>query len=307
MRIIFMGTPEFAVHSLDILIRAGYEIPAVITAPDRLGGRGRKTLIESDTKKYCKEKGLNVLQPTNLKNQQFIEELASFKADLQIVVAFRMLPEAVWNMPPLGTYNLHGSLLPAYRGAAPINWAVINGEKITGVTSFKLKHEIDTGSVLLQREIPVFHNDTAGSLHDRMKLVAADVVLESVQMIESGNYTLKEQDNTKASHAPKLNRENTQINFNQPTQKVYNFIRGLSPYPAAWMPVGEDSMKIYSAGLEVGKSGHAPGTIISDNKSQIKVACTDGFVHLQDIQLTGKRKMKVHELLNGWDISPFTN
>lgn len=302
MRIIFMGTPEFAVHSLDILYNAGYDIVAVITSPDRYGGRGRKTLIESAVKKYSVSRELYIMQPTNLKNPEFTEELRSLKADIQIVVAFRMLPVVVWDMPPLGTYNLHGSLLPKYRGAAPINWAIIKGEKVTGVTSFRLKHEIDTGSILMQREIPIYPDDNAGSLHDRMKYVAADVVLESVRLIESGEFELKEQDDTSVTHAPKLNAANTEINFDQTAENVLNFIRGLEPYPSAWMYLGNKKMKVRKASLsEYLIEDDYP--IISDNKNYLHVKCKDSYIDLIEIQYEGKKNMTVKEFLNGFDIS----
>ncbi|MBT8230801.1 MAG: methionyl-tRNA formyltransferase, partial [Bacteroidia bacterium] len=297
-----MGTPDFAVHSLDILYNAGYEIVGVITSPDRYGGRGRKTLIESDVKKYAISKQLKILQPTNLKNPEFVEELRTLKADIQVVVAFRMLPVVVWDMPPMGTYNLHGSLLPKYRGAAPINWAIIKGENITGVTSFKLKHEIDTGSILIQREIPIYPNDNAGDLHDRMKYVAADVVLESVKLIESGDFELKEQNDNAVTHAPKLKNENTRIDFNMDVVDVLNFIRGLDPYPSAWMKLGGKKMKVKKAkALE--KFIGQDHDIISDNKNFISLKCNDGYIELHQLQYEGKRTMNVKEFLNGFDIS----
>jgi len=225
MKIIFLGTPDFAVPSLEILYNAGYDIVGVITSVDKYGGRGRKTLIESAVKKYARSKGLNILQPTNLKSPKFNAKLKALDADIQIVVAFRMLPVMVWDMPPLGTYNLHGSLLPKYRGAAPINWAIINGDTKTGVTSFKLKHEIDTGSILFQKEIPIYESDSAGDLHDRMMWIAADTILESVQSIEKKEARLIPQEDSLVSHAPKLNKENTFIDFNKSTQEVYNLTK----------------------------------------------------------------------------------
>ena len=229
-----MGTPEFAVPSLDILVQNNYDIVAVVTSTDSYGGRGGKQLIESSIKKYAIEHHIPVLQPTNLKSPGFIEQLKSFEADLQIVVAFRMLPEIVWNMPPLGTFNLHGSLLPKYRGAAPINHAIIQGETETGVTSFKLKHEIDTGDVLLRKKVAIDVNDDAGTLHDRMMIIGADVVLETVKRIESGKYTFTKQEDAESTKAPKIFHETCQIDFNKPVDQVYNFIRGLIPYPGAW-------------------------------------------------------------------------
>ncbi|NNL92203.1 MAG: methionyl-tRNA formyltransferase [Saprospiraceae bacterium] len=304
MRIIFMGTPEFAVASLDILYNAGYNIVGVITSVDKLGGRGRKTLIQSAVKKYALDKGLNILQPKNLKSPKFNETLKALKADVQIVVAFRMLPEMVWNMPPLGTYNLHGSLLPKYRGAAPINWAIINGEKETGVTTFKLKHAIDTGSIVFQKEIKIYPSDNATDLHNRMMYIGADLVLKTVQEIEKDTVQLIEQDNTMVSHAPKLNRGNTEINFYQPTEQVYNFIRGLSLYPCAWFMLGEKSTKVYKAEYELSDGSDEVNTIKSDNKSSLKIRCQDGYIKILDLQMNGKKRMKVNQFLNGFDIDP---
>jgi len=302
MRIVFMGTPEFAVPSLRILYEAGYTIPAVITGPDRMGGRGRKQLIESPVKRFALEKNLNVLQPTNLKSEAFQEELRALKADLQVVVAFRMLPASVWDMPPLGTYNLHGSLLPRYRGAAPINWAVIRGEKTTGVTSFKLRHEIDTGSILLQREMPILHEDTATDVHNRMMFLAADLVLETVQIIESGKTELKEQDDSQVSQAPKLTKENTKIDFNKNAEEVYNFIRGLSLYPAAWFDLKGQPVKIYRSEVLEAEHELKPGTILTDNKQYIHIACGSGKLNVLELKYPGKRKMNTAEFLNGFDL-----
>ena len=306
MRIVFMGTPEFAVASLDILYNAGYNIVGVITSVDKLGGRGRKTVIESAVKKYALEKDLNILQPKNLKSEEFGKALKALNADLQIVVAFRMLPEVVWNMPPLGTYNLHGSLLPKYRGAAPINWSVINGDKKTGVTTFKLKHAIDTGSILLQKEIPIYESDNATQVHDRMMYIGAEAVLETVQLLETGKYDLKEQDDSVTSHAPKLNNDNTKINFNQSCETVYNFIRGLSLYPGAWFALSEKkTVKVYSSSFEITRPQVEIGKIISDNKNYIKIACSDGYINIEDVKVSGKKKMLTKDLLNGFDISTY--
>jgi len=291
MRIIFMGTPDFAVPSLEILVNAGYSVVAVITATDKYGGRGRKTLIESPVKVFAKEQGIKVLQPPNLKSKKFLKELAELKADLQIVVAFRMLPKLVWDMPPQGTYNLHGSLLPKYRGAAPINWSIIKGDIKTGVTSFKLKHEIDTGSILIQKDIPIYPSDNATILHDRMKFVAADVVYDSVNLIEEGKANLSEQDDTLVSHAPKLNKDNTELDFNNKTIEVHNTVRGLSRYPVAWFKMKDQKIKVYESEVELVAHDHSPGTITSDNKNFIKVACDDGFLLLKELQLTGKKVM----------------
>lgn len=302
MKIIFMGTPEFAVPSLDILIQAGYDIVAVITAPDRYGGRGRKTLIESDVKKYANSRGLTILQPTNLKSPKFQSKLESLKADIQVVVAFRMLPEKVWNMPPLGTYNLHGSLLPKYRGAAPINWAIINGDTETGVTSFKLKHEIDTGSILLQHRIPIYPFDTAEDLHDRMKWEGAGIVLDSIRIIEEQKIDLKEQLATDVSHAPKLTKKNTELDFSKKSVDIYNMIRGLSPYPTSWFKLDGKHTKVYRAGYRISMHHHASGTVFSDQKTAIEIASSDGYIELYEIQMSGKKRMDIKGLLNGYEL-----
>jgi methionyl-tRNA formyltransferase len=298
-----MGTPEFAVPSLEVLYNAGYDIVGVITSVDKYGGRGRKKLIESAVKKYAISKNLNILQPTNLKSPKFLEELRSLKADLQIVVAFRMLPVAVWDMPPLGTYNLHGSLLPKYRGAAPINWAIMKGETETGVTSFKLKHEIDTGSILLQETVKIYNDDNATDLHNRMMYVAADTIFNTVLRIENNQITLREQSDQEATHAPKLNKDNTHIDFNNSVKDVYNFIRGLSLYPCAWLNIDDKLTKVYSAEISKKKEEHKAGTIVTDNKSMITVACDDGYIELKEIQMAGKSRMKVKDFLNGYSIS----
>ena len=298
-----MGTPEFAVPSLEILYNAGYDIVGVITSVDKYGGRGRKKLIESAVKKYALSKNLNILQPPNLKNPQFLEELKMLKADLQIVVAFRMLPVMVWDMPVLGTYNLHGSLLPKYRGAAPINWAIMNGETETGVTSFKLKHEIDTGSILLQKSVKIYDDDNATALHNRMMYEAADTVYQTVQQIEHNQIELKEHSDTEATHAPKLNKDNTRIDFNKTVIEVYNFIRCLSLYPCAWFNLDEKLTKVYEAEISENKINHTAGTIITDNKSTIHIACNDGYIALEQIQMSGKSKMKTKDFLNGYNIT----
>lgn len=300
VRIVFMGTPEFAVPSLDILVKNGYEVVGVVTATDKLGGRGGKQLIESAVKKYAVEKGIPVLQPEKLKNPEFLQALRALKADLQIVVAFRMLPEVVWAMPPKGTFNLHGSLLPKYRGAAPINWAIINGEKETGVTTFFLQHDIDTGDMILQRKIPIGENETAGEVHDRMMLLGAATVLETVQLIEKDNIILQQQSDAEASHAPKLFHETCAINFNQATQKVHDFIRGLSPYPAAWTMLDGLELKILRTTKEITPHDFEPGKFISDNKKSLKIATTDGFVQVHELQLQGRKRMDTVAFLNGY-------
>jgi methionyl-tRNA formyltransferase len=301
LKIVFMGTPDFAVPSLQILHEAGYDIVGVITATDKYGGRGGKRLIESPVKKYAVEHQLKILQPKNLKAPDFVEELRSLNADIQVVVAFRMLPVVVWDMPHLGTMNLHGSLLPKYRGAAPIHWAVINGETKTGVTSFFLKHEIDTGDMLLQEKLSIGENETTGEVHDRMMHLGAEVVLKSIRAVESGDYTLQEQDNSLVTKAPKIYTEDCEINFNQPTETVHNFIRGLSPYPAAWTTLDGQKLKIYRTTIDPdSKDKVDPGQFTSDNKNYIKVATADGFIEIHELQMAGRRRMKVKDFLNGY-------
>lgn len=300
MKIVFMGTPDFAVPSLDALYQNGYEIVGVITATDKRGGRGGKTLIESSVKKYALEKGLKILQPKNLKAPTFVEELRSLKADLQVVVAFRMLPVVVWDMPPIGTINLHGSLLPAYRGAAPIHWAVINGESETGVTTFFLQHEIDTGDMLMQEKLSIGAHDTTGDIHDRMMVLGANVVLQSVKKIESGNYSLQPQDHSKVSKAPKIHSDTCEINFNQPTEVVYNFIRGMSPFPTAWTTLEDKKLKIYKATKGVDAPLQEPGSYYTDGKTYLRFLTDDGFIEVLELQLQGKRKMMIKDFLNGY-------
>jgi len=300
-----MGTPEFAVASLDKLYTAGYDIAGVVTAPDKPAGRGMK-LSESAVKKYAVEKNLHILQPEKLKDPAFIEELRSLKANVQVVVAFRMLPEIVWNMPPLGTVNLHGSLLPQYRGAAPINWAIINGEKETGVTTFKLQHAIDTGNILLQQKIEIAKDETAGNLHDKMMNVGADLLLQTINQLERG--TLKEipQNSRFPIHhsplrsAPKIFAGDCEIDWNKTVQDIYNFIRGLSPYPAAFTYLNGKKLKIFSAEKEEGKTGVNPGEFLTDHKSFLKFAAKDGYLSLKEIQLEGKKRMGVEDFLRGW-------
>lgn len=298
-RIVFMGTPDFAVPSLEILLAAGYPVVGVITATDKMGGRGGKVLLESAVKKCALRHSIPVLQPRNLKSEHFQAELRALKADLQIVVAFRMLPVAVWDMPPLGTFNLHGSLLPKYRGAAPINWAVIKGERETGCTTFFLKKEIDTGDVLLQHRLPIGPNDTAGDVHDRMMLAGAELVLETVQLIESGKYELQAQDNKLATPAPKIHRDTCRIDFNQPVGEVHNFVRGLSPWPAAWTTLEGKQLKLIRTKTELIAHDHAVGVLVSDGKNFLKIACPGGFLLVEELQLAGKRRMETAVFLRG--------
>ncbi len=307
LRIIFMGTPEFAVASLDALVKAGCHIVGVVTAPDKPAGRGMK-LTETAVKQYAVANGLPVLQPEKLKNPAFIEELQSLQADLQIVVAFRMLPEIVWNMPPMGTINLHGSLLPQYRGAAPINWAVINGEKMTGVTTFKLKHEIDTGDILLQESFPIAENETAGEVHDRMKIIGAHLLVKTIQGIAEESLEEKpqvffEKENNQPiilHHAPKIFTETCRINFEQPVANVHNLIRGLSPFPGAFTILHHKTLKIYRTEKQPLTHEQTPGTHSTDGKNFLRFACTDGFLLVKELQLEGKKKMGVEEFLRGY-------
>ena len=295
-----MGTPEFAVPSLEILLQHNYPVVAVITAPDKPSGRGLK-LTPSPVKEVAVKYHIPVLQPTNLKSPEFIEELKSYGATLQIVVAFRMLPEAVWNMPEIGTFNLHASLLPQYRGAAPINWAIINGETETGLTTFFLKHEIDTGNIIFQEKEPIYEHDTAGSLYERLRQKGARLVLQTVQAIESGTYPqIPQQLGEPIKTAPKIYKDTCEINWNQPSKKVYDFVRGLSPYPTAWTTLHDKFYKIYAIQVMAIESGPAtPGTIVTDSKEYIRIRTQDGWVAIEELQQEGKKKMKTAEFLRG--------
>lgn len=300
LRIIFMGTPQFAVPSLHKLFEAGYDIAAVVTAPDKPAGRGLQ-LTESAVKKYALENNLKILQPEKLKDPSFKEELQLLKADAQVVVAFRMLPEVIWDMPPLGTINLHGSLLPQYRGAAPINWAIINGEKETGVTTFKLQHEIDTGNILLQKKINITEDDTAGTLHDKMMEVGADLLLKTINGLQNGNLKdVAQPDSLILRHAPKIFTETCRIDWNKTVKEIYNLIRGLAPYPAAFTFLNGKKLKIFFAEKEKNKAANKPGEFITDHKTFLKFTATDGFISLKEIQLEGKKKMKIEDFLRGW-------
>jgi methionyl-tRNA formyltransferase len=302
MRIVFMGTPDFAVASLDILVQNGYDVAGVITAPDKPAGRGLQ-LQESAVKKYAVSKGLKVLQPEKLKNPQFLEELRALKADLQVVVAFRMLPEVVWDMPPLGTINVHASLLPDYRGAAPINWAIINGEKVSGVTTFKLQHAIDTGNILYSATVNIREDETAGELHDDLMRTGAEVLLKTVNALAAGTAEEKPQpdlDPAQIKHAPKIFKEDCRINWEQPLEKIYNLVRGLSPYPTAWTTLQDKQLKVFKAVKEYSTPSVPPGQFVSDQKTYLKIAAPDGYLVLQEIQLEGKKKMDVESFLRGY-------
>lgn len=304
LRIVFMGTPEFAVATLDALLQSGCQVVAVVTAPDKPAGRGLK-MNESAVKKYAKEHGLYLLQPEKLRSPEFIEELIDLHAHLQIVVAFRMLPEVVWNMPPMGTVNLHASLLPKYRGAAPINWAIINGEIETGVTSFKLKHEIDSGNILLQEKMNIGENETAGELHDRMKECGARLIVRTVQELAAGGLREIAQSSLPSGNdplpgAPKLNTDTCTINWNLPMQQVHNLIRGLSPYPGAFTKFNDKVLKIYRSAKEPGTPTEAPGTCLTDQKTFLKFSCPDGYIHVLELQLEGRKKMETADFLRGF-------
>ncbi len=302
MKIIFMGTPQFAVASLDALIKAGCDVIAVVTAPDKPAGRGQK-LNESAIKQYAVANGLKVLQPEKLKNPEFLEELKALNADLQVVVAFRMLPEAVWNMPAKGTINLHASLLPQYRGAAPINWAIINGEKESGVTTFFLKHEIDTGDILFTEKVTLTGHETAGDLHDRLMNKGAGLLVKTVKGVESGRYNEHPQsalmDGVELKHAPKIFKEDCLIDWLQPAESIYNKIRGLSPVPTAYTFLNEKILKVFNAEYEVTEPGIQPGGFLTDNKTFLKFAAKDRFVRLTEVQLGGKKEMDIAQFLRG--------
>ena len=309
LRIVFMGTPDFAVASLKTLVENGYKIVGVITAPDKPAGRGKK-LAESAVKQYALQNNLTILQPEKLKNPDFVNELKNLKADLQIVVAFRMLPEIVWSMPKYGTFNLHGSLLPQYRGAAPLNWAVINGENKTGVTTFLLDHEIDTGKILFKKEIEIGENDTVGDIHERLMEIGADLVLETVDSIAGGNIQPIPQEKllveNEIKHAPKIFKEDCKIDWNKTTEEVRNLIRGLSPYPTAWSNLvnkktGEEILtKIYFAQKINFSEIAEPGSIRTDGKNYLNVACRKGWLKIADLQISGKKRMKTEDFLRGF-------
>lgn len=299
-----MGTPEFAVASLDALVKAGCQIVGVITAPDKRAGRGMQ-LQQTAVKKYAVEHGLKLLQPEKLKNPEFLEELRSLQADLQVVVAFRMLPELVWNMPPMGSLNLHGSLLPQYRGAAPINWAVINGEKETGVTTFKLKHEIDTGDILLQESFPIGENETAGEVHDRMKEIGADLLVRTVRGLADGSLKKVPQSNiqhltSSIRHAPKIFTETCRIDFHKSVSEVHNLIRGLSPFPGAFTELDGKMLKIYRSEKVLENPVSKTGSYETDGKTFLRFACADGYVNVKELQLEGKKRITTEEFLRGY-------
>lgn len=301
LRIVYMGTPDFAVESLKALVEGGYNVVAVITMPDKPVGRHGSVLQPSPVKQYAVEHGLKVMQPEKLKDPTFVEELRALKADLQIVVAFRMLPEVVWAMPPMGTFNAHASLLPKYRGAAPINWAVINGDTETGITTFMLKHEIDTGDIIDQVKIPIADTDNVEIVHDRLMQLSGELVVKTVDSIIAGTFKTVPQDSIEGAEltpAPKIFRDTCRIDWNQSTKKIYDFIRGLSPYPAAWTTLNGKSVKIYETTKETGSL--EAGKIDSDGKNYIKVGTSDGILNIHELQIEGKKRMKTVDLLRGF-------
>lgn len=316
LRIVYIGTPDFAVEPLRCLRNmeksdneCGYTIVGVVTMPDRIiTRRGSNQVLMSPVKEYAIAEGLPLLQPESLKDETFIKALAAWEADLQIVVAFRMLPEKVWNMPRLGTFNLHASLLPQYRGAAPINWAIINGDKVSGVTTFFLKHEIDTGDVIMRREVEITDTDDAGTLHDKLMLVGGETVVDTVKSIVRGEAVARTQASIydgELRPAPKIFRDTCRIDWSKGCTELYNFVRGLSPYPAAWMEVKDASgtvtaVKVYETSKETCEPSHPAGTLFTDGKSYVKVAVTDGYLHLTSLQLPGKKRMPVADLLRGF-------
>lgn len=300
-----MGTPDFAVPSLEILLDAGYNVVGVVTAPDKPGGRGMKQMLISPVKSFALSRGLVILQPANLKSKDFIKELLDLNADLNVVVAFRMLPEKVWNMPARGSLNLHGSLLPAYRGAAPIQWAIIHGETITGLTTFFLQHEIDTGHIIKQREIPILAEDTFAILHDRMMMSGAGLVLGSVDLIAKEDVIPLLQDHSRSSHAPKINHSDGRIDWDKSANSIYNLIRGLSPYPGAWTLLDGIEWKILQARILSNTLGSNTGELTFAGKKLI-VNTKEGELEIREVQLAGKRRMTALEFINGYKIKDWS-
>ena len=314
LRIVFMGTPEFAVASLKRLVEEGYNIVAVVTTPDKPAGRGQK-LHESDVKVAARELGLPILQPEKLRDPEFVEAMQELKPDLGIVIAFRMLPEVIWAMPRLGTFNLHASLLPQYRGAAPINWAIINGEKETGITTFLLNHEIDKGAIIAQHTEPILAEDNIGTMYDKLMTKGCDLVVDTVEKIASGDFTAIEQmhiDEATLKPAPKIFKDDCRIDWSWEGECIVNFVRGLSPYPAAWSPMylnGEErgSAKIFDVKFEPKQHSFEAGKIFSNGKESISVSCADGIIHIRSMQMAGKKRMSNHDLLLGFrDIESYS-
>lgn len=310
LRIVFMGTPDFAVGVLKTMVEADKNIVGVITAPDRPAGRGRK-LMASAVKKYALKHNLTVLQPTNLKDETFLKELRALKANLQVVVAFRMLPKVVWEIPEHGTFNLHASLLPEYRGAAPINWAIVNGETKTGVTTFFIDEKIDTGAIIAKETVAITDNETAQSLHDKLMVEGSQLVLKTIDLIKNGHAkAIPQPQQSDLKGAPKLTAANTRIDWNLPGKEIERFIRGLSPYPSAWSILNHDDealkVKFYAAKFIKEDHSNAPGTILS-TKKELKIASSDGYVTIHEMQLPGKRRMDIISLLNGFTFSDDAN
>ena len=308
-RIVFMGTPDFAVGSLRALVEGGYNVVAVVTMPDKPVGRHQSELSQSAVKQYAVAHNIPVLQPEKLKDPAFLEELRSYRADLQVIVAFRMLPEAVWDMPPHGTFNLHASLLPQYRGAAPINWAIINGDTETGVTTFLLDHEIDTGRIIRQARTPITEEDNVETVHDRLRDIGAGVVTQTVDDIIAGNIRPIDQDtltaDTEIRHAPKIFKDTCRLAFDLPVKRAFDFVRGMSPYPAAWTELVEENgkrtmLKIYATTREETSVAEVPGTVLTDGKTYFKIAFPDGYLSLTELQLAGKKRMTVSDFLRGY-------
>jgi methionyl-tRNA formyltransferase len=302
LRIVFLGNPEFARFHLEKIIEAGFQVVGVVSAPDKPAGRGMK-LRATPVTEYARSLDIPCLQPKNLKSPDFQSKLKALEADLQVVIAFRMLPEAVWNMPPLGTYNLHASLLPAYRGAAPINWAIINGEKETGVTTFKLKHQIDTGNIILQKKCPIDETDTAGTLYDKLMILGADTMVETLTQIKNRSVKEQPQDlNTTFKEAPKLFHHNTTIDWNKTGQEIINFVRGLNPFPTAWCMLDDKEVKVDEVAFEPVDSIQV-GAVYSNFKNILAFGCKDGLIKLPSLKMQGKRKMDVQDFLNGYNLS----
>ena len=302
MRIVFLGTPDFAVSSLKAIVENGYEVVGVITAPDKPAGRGMH-LQQSPIKKFAVENNLRVMQPEKLRNPDFIEELRSLKADLQVVIAFRMLPEVVWNMPPLGTINLHASLLPDYRGAAPINWAIIKGEKTSGVSTFFLKQEIDTGDILLKATCPIENTTTAGELHNQLMELGAILIVDSLKKIELGDTNGTPQGEGSLKVAPKIFKTHCLIHWDQTGENILNLIRGMNPYPAAYMMLDGKHVKIYEATFEPNTDDLIlPGKVVSDHKSYLKIKCSNGYLSLKDLQMESKKRMNIADFLRGFKL-----
>lgn len=301
LRIVFLGNPEFARYHLEQILNAGFNVVGVVSAPDKPAGRGMK-LTATPVTAFARSQNIPCLQPTNLKSLEFQQDLKALNADLQVVIAFRMLPEAVWNMPPLGTYNLHASLLPAYRGAAPINWAIINGEKETGVTTFKLKHQIDTGDILMQKKCSIEPNDTAGTLHDKLMVLGAEAIVETLTLLEAEEAKEYPQDlQTTFKEAPKLFHHNTEINWNTKGEEILNFVRGLNPFPTAWCTLDQKEVKVYEADFEP-KENTEVGQVYSNFKNSLAFGCKDGLILLKTLKMQGKRSMDIHNFLNGYDL-----